>query len=250
VLLTVVALAGARKKITLNQLLVVLFAIYTGILASRNIPVSSILLAMIVAPQLSVILKEMAGSREVPDGLRRAVARFDLFSARMAAFDARMAGTLWPGLAVVVLVWACAHHGWIGSSHVMDARFDDQRFPVKAVDYLAGAHTGGVAAPLPTRAADDAIFCPDRWGGYLIYRLYPGQLVVVDDRHDLYGTEFLKRYLKMVHGEPGWQDALAEMRAGWALVPVQSVLAGLLASDAEWSVAYRDDVTVLFRRIK
>jgi len=249
VLLAVVGTAGARKKITLSQLLVVLFAIYTGMYASRNIPLSSILLALIVAPQLSVVLKEMAGSREVSDGLRRSLARFDSFSARMDTFDARMAGGLWPALAIVVLLWACSHHGWIGSSHGMEARFDDKRFPVKAIDYLAGAHSGGVAAPVPTQAADDAIFCPDRWGGYLIYRLYPQRLVAFDDRHDLYGTEFLKRYLKIVHGEPGWQNALAETRAGWALVPAESVLAGLLAADAKWSVAYRDDVAVLFRRI-
>ena len=248
VVLAVVGTAGARKKITLSQLLVVLFAIYTGMYASRNIPVSSILLAMIVAPQLSVILKEMAGSREVSNGLRGALARFDLFSARMSAFDAQMAGKLWPGLAVVVLLWACAHHGWIGSSRVIDARFDDQRFPVKAVDYLASTDlvTG---RHVPLRGVDDAIFCPDRWGGFLIYRLYPGQLVAVDDRHDLYGTEFLKGYLKIVHGESGWRDALSETRAGWALVPAESVLAGLLGSDSGWSVAYRDDVAVLFRRL-
>ena len=39
VLLAVVAMAGARKKITLSQLLVVLFAIYSGMYASRNLPV-------------------------------------------------------------------------------------------------------------------------------------------------------------------------------------------------------------------
>jgi hypothetical protein len=249
VLLAVVVMAGARKKITLSQLLVVLFAIYTGMYASRNIPISSILLAMILAPQLSVVLRELAGSREVSEGLRRAVARFDLFSARMAAFDAGMAGKLWPAIAVVLFVWACAHHGWLGTSRVMDARFDDQRFPVKAVDYLAGADPRA-ARRLSVRGAEDAVFCPDRWGGYLVYRLYPNQLVAVDDRHDLYGTEFLKRYLKIVHGEPGWREALLETRAGWVLVPVESTLAGVLGSDAEWSVAYRDDVAVLFRKIR
>jgi hypothetical protein len=249
VLLTVVGATGARKKITLSQLLVVLFAIYTGMYASRNIPTSSILLAMIVAPLLSVVLREMAGSREVSDGLRRLLARLDLFSARMASFDSGMAGGVWPAIAMIALAWACAHQGWIGSSRGIDARFDESRFPVKVADYLAGGESAGVAHRLPARSAEDAIFCPDRWGGYLIYRLYPGQLVAVDDRHDLYGTEFLKRYLKIVHGEPGWREALAETRAGWVLVPTESTLAGMLGSDAEWKLVYRDGVAVLFRRI-
>ncbi len=248
VLLAVVAMAGARKKITISQLLVVLFAIYAGMYASRNLPISSILLALIAAPQLSVILKEMAGSREVSDGVRRAIARFDLFSARMASFDSAMAGRLWPAIAIAVLCWACAYHGMLGSSRLMEAGFDDRKFPVKAADYLAAGYANHGDVPVRP-GAENAIFCPDRWGGYLIYRLYPGQLVAVDDRHDLYGTEFLKRYLKIVHGEPGWQDALADTRAGWALVPAESVLAGLLTSDAKWSVAYRDDVAVLFRRV-
>jgi hypothetical protein len=130
----------------------------------------------------------------------------------------------------------------------MEAGFDDRKFPVKAADYLAAGYANHGDVPVRP-GAENAIFCPDRWGGYLIYRLYPGQLVAVDDRHDLYGTEFLKRYLKIVHGEPGWQDALADTRTGWALVPAESVLAGLLTSDAKWSVAYRDDVAVLFRRV-
>ncbi len=249
VLLAVVALAGARKKITVSQLLVVAFAIYSGMYASRNIPISSILLGLIVAPQLSVALREMAGSREVSDSLRRGLARFDLFSGRMAAFDAGMAGRLWPAIAIAVLCWACAHHGMFGPSRLMEARFDDQRFPVKAADYLAAGDAGHGDGAV-RRGAENAIFCPDRWGGYLIYRLYPEQLVAVDDRHDLYGTEFLKRYLKIVHGDPGWRETLLESRGGWALVPAESTLAGLLAAETTWSVAYRDDVAVLFRRIK
>jgi hypothetical protein len=156
----------------------------------------------------------------------------------MGAFDAGLTGKVWPALAVVALLWVCAHQGRLGTMRVMDARFDDGRFPVKAVDHLAGT-----AVP----AADDVVFCPDRWGGFLIYRLYPKQLVAVDDRHDLYGAEYFKRYLKIVHGEPGWREGLAETRAGWVLVSRDSVLDGLLSSDKEWKTAYRDDVGVLFR---
>ncbi len=236
VLLSVIATAGARKKITLSQVLVSLFAIYTGMYASRNIPTSSILLALIVAPQLSVILREMAGSREIGEGWRSLLARFDRFSTRMAGLNGGVAGHVWPAIAMVGLLWVCAHQGRLGSAQWMNARFDDKRFPVRAVDVLAGAHDNG------------AVFCPDRWGGYLIYRLYPKTLVAVDDRHDLYGAEFLKRYLKIVHGEPGWEGALQDMKAGWVLVAADSALASLLVDRAGWKVEYRDATAVLFRR--
>jgi hypothetical protein len=236
VLLTVVSSVGARKRITLSQLLVVLFAIYTGMFAARNIPTSSLLLALIVAPQISVTLKEFAGSREINEGWRRALARLDRFSGRMAGLDARVTGHLWAAIALVLLLWACGHQGKFGSAQWMNAGFDEKKSPVRAVDSLASLPNGG------------AVFCPDHWGGYLIYRLYPGTLVAVDDRHDLYGTDFLKRYLKIMHGEPGWREMLSETRARWVLVPEDSTLAGVLGADEEWKVVYRDGVAVLFRK--
>ena len=72
----------------------------------------------------------------------------------------------------------------------MDAHFSHQRFPVAAVDYVEKRNLPG------------PLLAPDDWGGYLIYRLYPGKKVVVDDRHDLYGEQFLKGYLSFIHLEP------------------------------------------------
>jgi hypothetical protein len=234
VLLTVIATAGARKRATLSQVLVMLFGIYSGMYAARNIPTSSILLALVVAPQLSVILREMAGSREIGEGWRSALARVGRFSTRMAGLDAGAVGCVWPALALVVLFWVCGHQGRLGSVQLMKAQFDDKRFPVEAVNSLAAASGAG------------AVFCPDRWGGYLIYRLYPKVLVAADDRHDLYGVEYLKRYLKVVHGEPGWEGALQDMNARWVLVPADSTVVSLLGERAGWKVAYRDKTGVLF----
>jgi hypothetical protein len=235
VLLAVIAIAGARKKTTLSQLLVILFAIYTGLLASRNIPTSSILLALIVVQQISAMMREAAGSRETGDYLRHVLGRFDQFHTRMARLDSGLSGHLWPALALVILIWICAHQGRLGNAQVMDARFDDGHFPVQTVDLLASTSGG------------EAVFCPDRWGGYLIYRLYPKAMVAVDDRHDLYGTEFLKRYLKIMHGEPGWDAALATMNARWVLVPVDSTVVSLLSGSSQWTVTYRDGTAVLFK---
>ncbi len=44
----------------------------------------------------------------------------------------------------------------------------------------------------------------------MIYRLYPQTKVMVDDRHDLYGEQFFKQYLKMVQIEPQWEQVLNE----------------------------------------
>jgi len=236
VLIAVAAAAGSRKRVRLSQLLVMLFAIYSGVYASRNIPTSAILLALIVAPQVSGMLREMADDPDAREGWRRKLVRFDRFSTRMSAFDGGLAGHLWAAVALVLLIWACAHHGRVGGAQVMDARFDQTRFPVKAADVLA-ADAGG-----------EAVFCPDRWGGYLVYRLYPKTLVAVDDRHDLYGPEFLERYLKIVHGEPGWDSDLVGMHPDWVLVPADSTVVSLLEGRGEWRVAYQDSVAVLFRR--
>jgi hypothetical protein len=236
VLLVVVGLGAARKRVGLSHLLVVLFAIYTGLYAARNIPVSSILLVLIVASQLAAVVKEMAGSREASESLRRAMARLDSFGARMAELDSSLRGHLWPALTVLLALWTCGHQGRVGGARVMDARFDDKRMPVRAVEFLAQGRNG------------EPVFCPDRWGGYVIYRLYPQMPVVVDDRHDLYGADFLKRYLKVVHGEPGWEEALAGMHPGWVLVPGESPLESLLTEARGWRAVYRDDTAVLFRR--
>jgi hypothetical protein len=89
---------------------------------------------------------------------------------------------------------------------------------------------------------------PDDWGGYLIYRLYPRVRMVIDDRHDFYGEEFLKSYLKMMQAEPGWQDFLQQSRAHCVVVPKDSALANLLEETAGWKAIYSDEVATVFVR--
>ena len=89
---------------------------------------------------------------------------------------------------------------------------------------------------------------PDSWGGYLIYRLYPRVRVVVDDRHDFYGEEFLKSYLKMLHVEAAWVDFLQQHEAPCVIVPKDSALANILAETQGWRAIYADDVSVVLVR--
>ena len=226
----VLGLAGVglvRKKPSFREYLVLLLSIWAGLYASRNLPVSSILIAAIAAPFLS-----RAWQERVPR--KGAAAAWERVLDRMGRRDAGLPGGLWTAAIVASVLWTTAHGGMFGRWHLMQAQFDDSRFPVAAIDSIVA------------RTIHDPIFSTDQWGGYLIYRSYPA--VLVDDRHDLYGDEFFKQYLKIVHVEPGWLEALNLTRAQVVLMPVGSALPAALHSEPGWSEVYRDNVAAVFER--
>jgi hypothetical protein len=93
------------------------------------------------------------------------------------------------------------------------------------------------------------VFSTDSWGGYLIYRLYPRRLVVLDDRHDLYGPARVRRVLGLMQGQPGWQDVLDQLQVQTVVLPADSTLPNLLRLEPrDWSLKYEDHVAVVFER--
>jgi hypothetical protein len=227
----------------LSEGAVVLFAVYSGLVASRNIPVSSLLLVIVGGPLLSEAFAKIRWHRVLGWGrgaeLRSAGqprAAVPTFLARMGALELGLRGHVWVVLAVVLSGWIVLHGGFAGSTRLMDAHFDATRFPEKAVDFVA------------QQGSPEPVLSPDYWGGYLIYRLYPKVLVVADDRHDLYGEEFFKSYLKMGHVEPGWDALIREQRVRRVLMPKGSAVANILAESGGWQMVYQDSVAVLFEK--
>jgi hypothetical protein len=244
-LLTLVALTvrkGETGEFRPSEVLLVLFAVYSGLYASRNIPVSSLLLILVIGPWLSDVTERLAEAlgksalRRIPSAPSSRAST--PFLQRMEAIDRSLCGHLWPVAAVVLACWIAAHAGKLGAAPLMNAHFDNKRFPIAAVNYLSKESVQG------------PVLTPDSWGGYLIYRLYPQTKVkvVVDDRHDLYGEEFLKSYLKMVHVEPSWQDFLRQHQPGCVLVPKDSALANILLETDTWHPIYTDDTAVAYVR--
>ena len=224
-LLGIAGFALAKNKPSLLEVAVFAFAGWAGLYASRNLPVSSMLMAVIAGPFISAALRQRVhAARDANSWV----------ADRLGMLDATFPGGLWPGAAVLVVLWIITHGGYFGRTQLMHAQFDGAKFPVAAVKYL---QTSGIQAPL---------FSPDQWGGYLIYEDYPA--VLVDDRHDLYGDEFFKRYLMIVHVEPGWQEAIEQMHPRYVLIPTGSQLAAHLQSTEKWRQRYQDSVGALFER--
>ena len=235
-LVTIAALAVAGARLRTSELLVVAFAVYSGLYASRNLPVSSILLVVILAPLVSVELSKASQSMALAPRVRGILARIDAFSGRMGALEARFQGHLWPMVVVIAGILLSVHNGRLGSSQLMSAHFDSQRFPVAATDWIEAQ---GIREP---------IFSQDYWGGYLIYRLYPQSQVFLDDRHDFYGDEYLKRYLRIVRVEPGWDRELESLGPMWILLPRESTLTNILREVPQWKAVYEDRTAALFRK--
>jgi hypothetical protein len=237
-LITVAAVAMKRQKLRLSHLLVIIFAAYSGLYASRNLPVSSILLTLIVAPILSASIFDTDRLQKMTPGLRGLISRGSAFANRMTETELRSRGHLWPALALILGLLVCMQHGRLGARQIMNAQFDGKRFPVQAVEVIA------------QRGIEDPIFAPDYWGGYLIYRFSPDAKVFVDDRHDLYGERFLKDYLKVMHVQPDWEKFLNERHVQWILAPAEGSLANILKETPAWKVVYEDSTAGLFQRAK
>jgi len=235
-LIAIVTLALSRAQVRLSHLLVLLLASASGLYASRNLPVASILLALIIAPLLSQAVIGLAASSNTPSRMRAMLTRCQAFASRAGAMEAGLRGHVWPIVVVLLGIAIALHEGKLGSLQLMDTHFDAKRFPVQAAEVIE------------ERGMHDPIFTLDSWGGYLIYQLYPQSKVFVDDRHDLYGVEFFKQYLKTIRVEPGWDALLNDNHVNWVLVPKDSPLASALRTSLRWKVSYEDQTAVLFQR--
>jgi hypothetical protein len=229
---------NTQRRFRLTHILLVLFALCSGLYASRNLPVSSLLLVLLIGPAISTTVFERinrANSRRLKSSIEIEEDESSAtFLQRMQRVELSRRGHLWPFAAIVFVAWIAFHHGMLGSKQLMDAHFSHQRFPVAAVDYVEKRNLPG------------PLLAPDDWGGYLIYRLYPGKKVVVDDRHDLYGEQFLKGYLSFIHLEPDWDRFIQQHPTACIVVPKDSAVATVLGITHAWKLAYGDDTANVY----
>jgi hypothetical protein len=250
--LVLIAFAGHRKKLSLSHLLVVLLAVYAGFYSSRNLPVSSMLLVLVAGPILWEIFAALEDKPSAWQWVRNSAARILKFSERMGAREMQLRGHLWPVVSAAFAFVICLQGGWVSSRQLIQAEFDPKKMPVAAVTFLQREFQG-------KQPSTEPVFSTDAWGGYLIYRMNPGRMnpeqtyperkVVVDDRHDLYGSGRIRQYLILTQAEPGWQRVLEEWQIRTAVLPADSTLANLLRElPRDWRVAYEDKVAAVFER--
>jgi hypothetical protein len=234
-LLTLLALAPSKGRARGLDVLIIAFSTWAGLHATRNIPIASILLSLTTAPTLGAAVRDMKDREDIGVGLRRLATRVDGFSARMGAIEQRLTGHVLPAVATLLLLSSLSGRGAF-SQTAMSLNFDEKQMPVQAVEFMAEHNIRG------------HFFSPDSWGGYLIYRLYPNVLMMVDDRHDFYGQAFLRDYLTVLHAGRGWRDLLDANQVNWVVVPLDSPLANALNDTGDWKMVHHDGTAIIFAR--
>jgi hypothetical protein len=210
-----------KKKLSLIPLLLLISWTAFSLISARNIAVYAVIAAPILAGMSALILRD-----------NEVFTRFVAYDGRLRSMDKRLAGYFWPLVFNIVLGFVMVS----GSAQINDGtrnRFSENVFPVEAVDWIE------------EYPASDPIFNYFPWGGYLLYRTWPEQLVFIDGQTDFYGESLTRQYEKVITLADGWLAVLDEYRVGRVIMPADSALVKELSMRDGWELVYKDNTSAV-----
>jgi hypothetical protein len=195
------------------------FAILS-LLMARNIPLFAIEATPILALSAQNIFKRLQAWMKI--------------ESRFHEIDNSLRGYTWTiaGILAAVILFS-RFHAQTGSSL---NQFDADVFPVAAADWLEENPQAG------------DMFNEFNWGGYLLHRLWPRQLVFMDSQTDFYGESLTRDYSQIIHAEDGWETTLQNYEISWAVIRSDSPLAQALEAELHWRILYRDTTSIILRK--
>mgnify|MGYP000926544523 CR=1 FL=1 len=115
-------------------------------------------------------------------------------------------------------------------------------FPVEAADFLE-------RSPIEGRIFNDM-----SWGGYLIWRMWPGRKVFIDTRTPVYGDSFIKDYSDALFDEERFSLLADKWRITHVLYDLRDLGAPegpleFLKNNPRWRPVYSDANSVIFLRL-
>jgi hypothetical protein len=218
VLLVAIYLALSRGlKLPLIRLLIVLGLVHLFLRYARNAELLAMLAPLVLAPLLARQFPSI-GAEAQPSGRFTALAR--------------PAG---PAMLAVCLGVAGLYAGvLIGLGRIAPPTAN---MPAAAVAFARDAGLAG------------RVFNHYAYGGYLISAGIP---TFIDGRGELYGGDFIKRYVQAVdlRGEEPFDAVLDRWAIDWTLLPKDQAANQLLARLPGWRRAYSDEAATIFVRDK
>ena len=215
--LLIFALAIKRDRLPFSIALLVSGWFAMAIYSARNIPLFAIVAAPILSSALTYTFARLPFWQRLDENISQ--------------LDRKLKGGIWVAGFILIA-------GVFVSTPAMQQYnvFNASVFPKDAVDWL------------DEHPQDGHMFNYFTWGGYLLYRQWPGTLVFIDGQTDFYGEALTREYEQVITAQENWEQILEKYQVEWILIPENSLLAKSLADIPAWRTIYSDDCSIIFRK--
>lgn len=209
---------GFKGRLQTHEAL--LLAGWTGLslYSARNIP----LFTIIAAPYIGQLLH--SGIERLP-----VLNRTDQI---ITGVEKNLRGIFYPILAITLLAIASLYQTQPNTAN----QFKEEKFPVKAINWLEANPQSG------------NMFNNFIWGGYILYRMWPQQLVFIDGQTDFYGETLTREYMQVMTLHDGWEEILEKYEVSWVIVQSDKPLVGALSEQLHWNIVYRDSTATILHK--
>lgn len=226
------AMIYSPRKPDATELIVPLVFVAGAFMARRNIPLA----ALAMAPFFAICMR--AG---LTNSLKNFLARFrrtpsgDASTIRAKASQPLGKYEYMMNWALVLLTLLSLILIYPERQKIMAASLN-KIIPIKAADFIVREGITG------------RIFNTYHYGGYLIYRLYPQQLVFIDGRADMYGDAFINEALAIYGGSSQWKSYFDRYGIDYVICESESPLRQLLLTEGKFRLVFDDNMhSVLLR---
>jgi len=217
-LLMLALFAISKFQLNVIELLLILFFTNMSLYSVRYIPLLGIISAPILLKQFRPIMEQSNG--KLASFIKKR-------SDNISEIDASTRGYLWPVVAVLLVVFLTVNGK-------IEYNFDEKTKPVAALKFMKAENLQG------------NMFNNDEFGDYFIYAAWPEYRVFVDGRSDMYGTDIMKEYLKVISIRRGWDDVLKKYNINWIIYNANTSLSTFLMQRDDWKLIYADKVANIF----
>lgn len=221
-----------RDQLNLPLLLVAAFCAIPGFVMLRFVPFAAIALALFFASLLGHGARPSTGSGQTAKGRRYFVTILVVcFALPLLFFRVGPVLGLQTSGGRVLLVLG----------RPMGVGFGGEDFPVEAVDAMEEAGIQG------------RFFNDMAWGGYLVWRRWPGGGVFIDTRTPVYGDAFIRSYGDALFSAEAFEKIVREWNLRGVLYDVREMEAPggplqFLFDDPRWVTAFRSPNTIVLLR--
>jgi len=220
---------SSSKNIKLREILLFFSFFYLGLSAYKNIPV----MMFVISPFTAFLLGESSAFIKVRDKLK--------------IWDIRHPWHFFPAHIMLVFMPLLFFFTFYNMNKtifhppisVQVRGIDTSRFPHLAVKYLK-----------ENDFSDKRMLNLYKWGGYLIWRLYPQYKVFADGRGIMFPGKFLVRYFEFARLKTDWKKFLSDYKIEVILWEKNSPLSAVLAESADWKKVFNDDIAEIYIRNK